>query len=284
MDGELRTYQEMLASGMSRQRLRDQVAAGRVEPVVRSVYGPAVVDQIDRLQATLLRLPSDVLLSHQSAAALFGFALAPRAIHVTFPAGMAKPRLDGVIAHEAVLPVGAPMMHFGVRCTPPARAAIDLARSGRRFDGIAVLDAALRTGLVDADGLAVEVVRHGKLRGVRQARELVPLADGGAECAQESHLRLLLVDGRLPAPRTQVWARSEQGSGVYRLDLAYEDKKVGVEYDGASHLDPAAMHRDRRRANWLAAHGWIMRHFTARDLYGPPGHVVRTVYDALRLR
>ena len=39
---------------------------------------------------------------------------------------------------------------------------------------------------------------------------------------------------------------------------------------------------DRDRANWLAAQGWTMRHFTDRDLYHRPDHIVDTVRAALR--
>ncbi|GAA0722050.1 DUF559 domain-containing protein [Dactylosporangium roseum] len=285
MNEALRTYRQILAGGVSRQRLRDRVASGVVAAVTRGVYGPPVGDEIDRIQAILMRLPEEVVLSHQSAAVLYRFAVPEDpSVHVLVPAGMPKPRLEGVVAHQAVVPVATVETVFGLRCAPPARVAIDLARSGRRLDGIALLDSALHSGLTDVEGLAEELPRHGGLRGVRLARELVPLADGGAECAQESHLRLVLIDGRLPVPQTQVWACTAQGRRVFRIDLAYADRKVGIEYDGASHLDRNALRGDRRRMNWLTAQGWTMRYFTAADVYRNPVGVVATVHDALHGR
>jgi hypothetical protein len=129
--------------------------------------------------------------------------------------------------------------------------------------------------------LADELLGHGGLRGVRQARELVALADGRAECPQESHLRLVVVDGGLPRPEPQLWVPDGTGRPAYRLDPGYREQKVGLEYDGRSHLDYARLAADRSRMNWLHARGWLMRYFTAHDLYRTPHLVVAIVRAAL---
>ena len=178
--------------------------------------------------------------------------------------------IKGVAAHASVLPVLDPVLVDGIPCVPPERCAIDLARRLRRGDALAVLDAALRSGQCRPEQLAAEVARHVGLPGVRQARELTAYADPRAECVQESQLRLVLLDGRLPAPEPQVWVDDRQGHPTYRLDLGYRDRKVGIEYDGSTHTDPNRLQADRHRHNWLSAHGWQMRYFTARDLYRTP--------------
>jgi very-short-patch-repair endonuclease len=183
--------------------------------------------------------------------------------------------------HQAVVPIGTPVIVGGLPCVPPDRCAIDLARTSRRLDSIAVLDAALRSGRCSPESLATELWHHGGLRGVRQARELVPLADPRAECRQESQLRLVLIDGRLAVPQVQIWVDDEWGEPRYRLDLGYEDLKVAGEYDGSSHLDRDRMRADRHRHNWLASRGWIMRYFTDVDLYRRPPHIVATMRDAI---
>lgn len=250
--------------------------------VHRGVYATGPLDPDDRLRALFLRLPPGALLSHHSAARLFGFGvLATGAVHVLIPVGTARPQIRGVITHEAVLPVLEPVIVAGVPCVPPARCAIDLARTTRRMDALAVLDAALRSGVCERADLSGEVLRHDRLRGVRQARELCQLADGRAECPQESHLRLTLVDGRLAAPEPQVWVCDGLGDGRYRLDLAYRRQRVGIEYDGRSHTDRDRLRADRLRMNWLAAHGWRVRYFTDHDLYRRPAGIVATVRAAL---
>jgi very-short-patch-repair endonuclease len=218
----------------------------------------------------------------QSAAAVYGFGESrDDAIHVIVPAGTPKPRVEGVVAHEAILPVVEHVVIDGIRYAPPARCAIDLARQVRRMDALPILDAALAAGTCIPDDLVAEVSRHRGLRGVRQARELVKVADGRAECRQESQLRLVILDGGLPAPEPQLWVVDQNGIGLYRLDLGYRGKRVGIEYDGLSHLDRDRLRHDRARLNWLDAHGWTMRFFTDRDLYRYPARIVAMVRSAL---
>ena len=105
--------------------------------------------------------------------------------------------------------------------------------------------------MVTQDDLLAEVAAHNALRGVRQARQLIPLADGRAECRQESQLRLILIDGGLPPPEPQIWVADRYGIPLYRLDLGYRERRIGIEYDGLSHLDRDRLRHDRERLNWL---------------------------------
>ncbi|MEV1288706.1 DUF559 domain-containing protein [Micromonospora sp. NPDC049679] len=237
----------------------------------------------EHLRALFLRLPAEAMLGRESAAQRLGFGvLRAHAIHVVVPPGVARPRIPGIVVHHEVLPIVEPVLVGGIPCVPAARCAVDLARTVRRLDALPVLDAVLRAGMCDIDDLLAEVVRHQGLRGVRQARELVPLADGRAECRQESQLRLVLIDGKLPPPEPQVWVADRYGVRLYRIDLGYRERRIGVEYDGGTHLDRDRLRHDRERSNWLAANGWIMRHFTDRDLYRRPGYIVDTMRAVLR--
>jgi very-short-patch-repair endonuclease len=222
------------------------------------------------------------MLTRGSAARRYGLDIpGDDAVHIQLPPDVARPRLPRLVVHHAVLPVAEPVLINGIPCVPPARWATDLARTARRLDALPALDAALRVGLVLPEELQAEVRLHAGLKGVRQARELIRLADGRAECRQESQLRLVLIDGRLPPPEPQVWVHDQFGIRRYRVDLAYRERKVGVEYDGVSHLDRERLRYDRDRANWLDANGWTMRYFTDRDLYRRPDHIVTTVRAAL---
>lgn len=261
----------------TRKRLRTRLANGRVVRARRGVYADRPVKDLDALRALLLCLPAEAMLSRQTAARLHGFGvLAEDAVHVQLPPNVAKPRLPGLVVHHSALPVE-PVLVRGLPCAPAARCVVDLARTIRRLDALPVLDAVLRTGSVCRDELAEEASAHRGLPGVRQARSLVPLADGRSECRQESQLRLVLIDGGLPAPEPQVWVLDGEGVGRYRLDLGYRERRVGIEYDGLSHLDRDRLRYDRDRANWLASEGWTMRHFTDRDLYRRPAHIVTTI-------
>ncbi|HEY2948158.1 MAG TPA: hypothetical protein VGJ53_07140 [Micromonosporaceae bacterium] len=281
MEGTLWSYRELLAGDLSRERLRTALDHGDVRRVVRGVYGPGDLES-DRVRALLLRLPVGSVLGFHSGAAMHGFGvLRSAAVHVIVPPGACKPRIADVVAHEAVLPTDAVMVS-GLPCAPAARCAVDLARSVRRMDALPALDAALRVGACELGDLEAELTRHRRLRGICQARQLTSVADGRSECRQESQLRLVLIDGRLPAPEPQVWVDDEDGVPWYRLDLAYRKRKIGLEYDGVSHLDRDRLRHDRWRMNWLAAQGWTLRFFTDADLYRRPAYIVSTVRALLR--
>ncbi|MET8257216.1 DUF559 domain-containing protein [Micromonospora sp. NPDC005205] len=262
-------------------RIRTRLDREEILRVRRGVYADKPCDDDDELRALMLRLPDGAMLARQSAARRYGFGvLRDDLIHIQLPAEVPKPRLPGVVVHRTVLPAW-PIFVAGIPCVPPARCAVDLARAARRVDALPVLDAALRSGLVTQDDLLVEVAAHNSLRGVRQARQLIPLADGRAECRQESQLRLILIDGGLPPPEPQLWVTDRHGIPLYRLDLGYRERRIGIEYDGLSHLSRDRLRHDRERINWLAAAGWRMRYFTDRDLYRRPEHIKATIRAAL---
>jgi very-short-patch-repair endonuclease len=51
--------------------------------------------------------------------------------------------------------------------------------------------------------------------------------------------------------------------GPYRLDMAYPELMVAVEYDGRDHVDPDRALRDLHRATYLGRCGWIVLRFRA---------------------
>ncbi|WP_051367783.1 endonuclease domain-containing protein [Hamadaea tsunoensis] len=160
---------------------------------------------------------------------------------------------------------------FGVFPSAEIHIVVPAGTAHPRLAGVRVHETAVPVAWSPVEGIRLEVERHKGLRGVARTRELVPLADARAECVQESHLRLLLGDGlmRMPAPQVAV--------GRYRIDLAYEREKIGIEYDGVSHADRETMRYDRQRMNTLAGMGWRMRYFTDRDLYDAPNRIIATI-------
>jgi hypothetical protein len=233
------------------------------------------------------------MFAFHTAAALHGFGIVESPlIHITVPAGSRVPQIRGISAHQHTVAIAGSTNVLGLRCVPAARCAIDLARTVGRADALAILDATLRLGKYDGDdlefldeaALRAEVELHDGQRGVRQVRELLDLADGRVECRQESNLRLVIHDGKLPMPVPQYGVLDDAGWVRYRVDLAYEEERVGVEYDGSSHLDRPRLRQDRIRHNWLSSRGWVLRYFTDEDLYRRTDLIVPTVREALRTR
>lgn len=146
--------------------------------------------------------------------------------------------------------------------TTPARTALDLARFLSPAEAVAHLDdLAAVTGISAADVLA-SAARYPGLRGIRQARTALDLMDPGSQSPKESWLRLLLMDGGFPRPRTQIPVTD--GVHTAYLDMGYDGPKVGFDYDGALHqTDRRRFVRDIGRAEMIDRQGWIDIHVVA---------------------
>jgi very-short-patch-repair endonuclease len=74
----------------------------------------------------------------------------------------------------------------------------------------------------------------------------------------ESEARLAMIDGGLPPPMLQYEIIDGNGE-LRRVDFAWPEERVAVEYDGMDwHSGPDAMRRDRRRQVALQDVGWIV--------------------------
>lgn len=82
----------------------------------------------------------------------------------------------------------------------------------------------------------------------------------------ESRLRLDIVLAGLPEPVPQYEVFDSIGRLIGRLDLAYPDLKVALEYDGDHHRERDQFRRDAVRLNHLRLLGWTVLRFTADDL------------------
>jgi very-short-patch-repair endonuclease len=90
------------------------------------------------------------------------------------------------------------------------------------------------------------------------------------ESPQETVARLVLIDAGIPAPTTQVKVFGRFGEFLARVDMAYEEVKVAIEYDGPQHwTDPAVRQRDIDKQFELTRLGW---------------HVIRVSRDLLKYR
>jgi very-short-patch-repair endonuclease len=93
-------------------------------------------------------------------------------------------------------------------------------------------------------------------------------ADGLAESPQETRLRLLFSREGLPAPVARFRVFGNDGS-IARVDVAYPELELAIEYDGAWHGEREQFAEDRRRLNRLVAAGWVVLHVTAAEMRDP---------------
>lgn len=100
----------------------------------------------------------------------------------------------------------------------------------------------------------------------------------------ETRVRLLLIFAGLPEPRLQWRVGDEDGIG-FRLDLAWPELRLAVEYDGRQHAEDASQWgRDIGRREWLDSHGWRLIVLRADDVYDDPWAAVLRVVAAMAQR
>lgn len=168
--------------------------------------------------------------------------------------------------------------------TTPLRTAYDLARTASTVtEAVVVVDALARRGCFSPHELLTLAARHPGARGVGTLRRAVALADPLAESPMESRTRMVMVLGGLPKPALQVRVRHPSGL-TDRLDMAYEQLKLGIEYDGDQHRERRAFAADLRRHNRLLSAGWTVLRVTASDVLLRPDRLVAEVGSAIAHR
>jgi very-short-patch-repair endonuclease len=76
----------------------------------------------------------------------------------------------------------------------------------------------------------------------------------------------------------------EHGAELARVDLAYPEAKLAIEYDGADEFDALRVARDRLRDGELAGHGWQTLRLDAEDIDIELPRTARRVERLLALR
>lgn len=233
------------------------VNAGVLERLWQGIYCRGEPDDRLRLRGLDLSAGAVVAVCLGTAAALYGFDTEePADLHVLNPPGHQLRPVDGLVVHRRD---GAPLvMVEGRPATAPAWTAVEVARSLRRPRALATLDAALRSGTCQRGDLWRAAVAQAGRRGIVAVRDLIPLADALAESPMESEARLAMIDGGLPMPTLQYEIVDGNGE-LRRVDFAWPEQRVAVEYDGLDwHSGPDALLRDRKRTAALADVGWVV--------------------------
>jgi hypothetical protein len=220
--------------------------------------------------AAHLALPGAVI-SGRSAGVLWGVPLAgpDDDVECTVAPGCRAGAVRGIRVTRRSLLAEDITQRGGVRVTTAGRTALDLARIEPVEEAVVALDQFLRAGHVTLEQLRAEAAaRRGP--GCRRMRRAAELADALAESPQETRVRLILHGSRLPRPTAQYTVRGADGGFLARVDFAWPDAKVAVEYEGMWHGQSSQqVARDRRRLNDLTAAGWTVVFVTAGDLRDP---------------
>lgn len=154
----------------------------------------------------------------------------------------------------------------GVPATTPVRTALDVGCWYPVARAVPILDALAAATHFDPLDVESLLRRCNGRRGIRNARRSLSLVDAGSQSPRETWLRLLLIEGGLPRPTTQIAVREESGVVIAYLDMGWEDVMVAVEYDGEQHRTDRRQYTwDVRRLELLERLGWIVIRVVAGD-------------------
>ena len=99
----------------------------------------------------------------------------------------------------------------------------------------------------------------------------------------ESEARLVMLDGGLPEPLLQHEIIDRDGR-LWRVDFAWPDRRVAVEYDGFDwHSSTEALRRDRQKRAALEEIGWRTVSIVSDDVRRQGDVMVRRI-DAQLMR
>lgn len=188
--------------------------------------------------------------------------------------------------HSDTLLPGETVQVGAMTVTSAARTAFDIGRrTSSRPRVLQRLDALANATDVKRGDVEAVAIQHPGARGLVHLRQVLPLVDGGAESPQETRTRLVLIDAGLPTPQTQIRVFNAYGDLIGRIDMGYEEFRVGIEYDGPQHwTDPKRRARDIDRQAELEAEGWIIIRVSSDLLHHRTRTVVVRVIEAMTAR
>jgi hypothetical protein len=259
---------------------RDALRSSAWRRLYRGVYADAKVPDSHglRIAGAELLIPRSAAFSGRTAAHLHGaiqLAGAGTPVEVSVPTGVRFGPLTGLRVRQVDLPEPDVCTLQRRRCTTGLRTALDIARCEPLIEAVVALDVLLARVVVGKGELAqAAVAGHGSRRGRERMRRAVALSDGRAESPPESRLRVVLALAGMPAV-PQHTVRDASGEFVARVDLAYPDCRIAIEYDGAWHGEKGQLSRDRRRHNRLVGAGWTVLYVTAADMHDLEALVTR---------
>jgi very-short-patch-repair endonuclease len=279
------TIDQLAAVGLGRRGVSHRAAGGRLTRVHTGVYAVGTLTGEGRWMAAVLACGKGAVLSHRSAAELWGIGDAARDVDVMVSgrAGRSRP---GIAVHRGdTLTRAEVTVSAGIPCTTPSRTLVDFAAVVDRRTRERAIDRAEELRLFDLDALQHLLERHPRRRGARMIAQMLrdytePTHTRSA--AEERMLQAIAV-ARLPQPRTNVWIALDDAG--YEADFLWADVRLVVEVDGrAHHARRSAFVHDRRRDRKLALAGYAVHRFAAAEVISNPTEVTAEIRALLAKR
>ena len=267
---------QLLALGLAPRQIEQRIASGRLHPAWRGIYavGRPQLDRRGRWMGAVLACGPEAVLSHSSAAALWGFGPDhDDPMEVSVPAAR-RGRRPGIRVHRRAASVlGDITIWDGIPLTSPVRTLVDLATRLRPMQLERAVNEADKLGRVQADVLLASLGAHRGEPGVAPLRRLLePSSFRLTDSALEQRMKRLARAVGLPVPETQAWVNG------FRVDFFWAELGIVLEADGLRYHRTASQQKrglERDQAH-LAAGMWPLR-FSHWQISRDPAHVQKVL-------
>lgn len=279
---------DLLDLGVSDRQIKDAIRQRLITRLRPGTYAPRGFHELTpearhRLLSFAVqdKLPSDVVLSHQSAAVIHtgvSYGLDLSTVHVTRRGRRTARPEANVVHHGGVLAEGDVVEVEGRPMVTPARAALETALVAGAEAGLVQTSFVLRNG-VESDELHERIAGMARWPGVAKARLSVVWANPRCESVGEVRSLYMFRMGGLPVPRMQVEYVDASGTSVGRVDFDWEEFAHVGEFDGLAkygRLNPygggdlgQAVVDEKRREDRIRALGRGMSRWVWADLHSP---------------
>lgn len=268
--------QVRLRAGLSKHHL-DGPAYTRLFGSVRVLAAVPIDVRLRSLAATLV-VPNAAI-SHHTAAELWrGIVPDTTLTHVTVQGRERRRARQGLVVHHARRV--RTRTFRGVLLTTPEQTFCDLAGILGLVELVILGDSMVRQqATTPADLMTAADQWQGAHRA--RARRAAELVRERVDSPMETRVRLMLVFAGLPEPVVNLQVGDD---GVtFRLDLAWPDLRLAVEYDGRHHAEDAHQWgHDLSRREWLDGRGWRIIVLRAEDVFGTPWASITRIVEAMK--
>jgi very-short-patch-repair endonuclease len=282
-------HSQLRGLGLSPKAIRHRLSNGRLHRLTKGVYavGRPEVGLQGRWMAAALACGPEALLSHSSAAALWGIRRpAPGPVEVVVPPHVAR-RRQGIRVHRLTAPAGALALGEradegraarwqryrqsveGIPVTSPIVTLVDLASYLPIGDLEASVNEADHLDLVDPEALRAGIDQLPLRPGGRRLRILLDTASKVLTTTELERRFLPLVrEAGLPLPQTQ------EQIGSNRVDFFWPELGLVVETDSLRyHRTAFKQASDKRRDNANARRGLVTLRFSHGQVRYEPQYV-----------
>jgi len=298
VDSPIMLRSELLAAGHSDRDLSRLVRAGILRRVRRGAYVDAKAwteassDERHMLvaHAVVKQGQTRLVVSHASALPFFGaptWGMCLDDVHVSRLDARCGRKERGVRQHRGVLLDSDVTRRIGLETTSGTKTALDVTRCAGMEASLVAVNHLLRFGFTTVDDMRERYVAMANDPFTLKTDLVLRLVDPRPESVGEVRTMFLLYRGGVPSPVPQYEIYDDRGELIARLDFAWPELGVWLEFDGrekyvkhrrdGESVIDAVLREKQRESMITELTGWRCIRITWADLERPGATVARIV-------